>query len=105
MNSFRETFVGRQRELFELRMGLGEALLGKGRLFLMSGEPGVGKACLVEKIVGEAANRGVELLGMDRGEKDDRAAFGPWLARIRDCMAELGPEQLAAELGASARVL
>src|SRR5215467_13080651 len=36
-------FVGRERELAELRAGLEDTLAGHGRLFLISGEPGIGK--------------------------------------------------------------
>ena len=36
-------FIGRERELAELRAGLGDATLGHSHLFLLSGEPGIGK--------------------------------------------------------------
>jgi hypothetical protein len=39
-------FVGRERELAELRRGLEEAVSGRGRLFLISGAPGLGKTRL-----------------------------------------------------------
>ena len=35
-------FVGRERELSELTAGLEESVLGRGNLFLLSGEPGIG---------------------------------------------------------------
>ncbi|MCI0344695.1 MAG: serine/threonine protein kinase, partial [Chloroflexi bacterium] len=36
-------FVGREREMDELRAGLDDALSGRGRLLLLMGEPGIGK--------------------------------------------------------------
>ena len=47
----RETavFVGRGRELAEMTIGLEDAIGGQGRLFLLSGEPGIGKSRLAEE--------------------------------------------------------
>ncbi|MFQ6028663.1 MAG: AAA family ATPase, partial [Dehalococcoidia bacterium] len=36
-------FVGRQREMGELKAVLGEAISGQGRLVMLVGEPGIGK--------------------------------------------------------------
>ncbi len=44
-------FVGRVRELAELRAGLAQTLDGRGRLYLLSGDPGVGKT----RVAGELA--------------------------------------------------
>ncbi len=37
------SFVGRARELPELERGLEAAISGRGKLFLVAGEPGIGK--------------------------------------------------------------
>ncbi len=39
----RDIFVGRQREMAELTAALEEAVSGQGRLFMLAGEPGIGK--------------------------------------------------------------
>jgi predicted ATPase len=39
-------FVGRERELRELQAGLDEVCSGRGRFFLVTGEPGIGKSRL-----------------------------------------------------------
>ena len=44
--SSQSAFVGREREMAELRGGLEEAACGHGRLMLVSGAPGVGKTRL-----------------------------------------------------------
>jgi hypothetical protein len=41
-----ELFVGRERELAQLEVALGEATAGRGRLCLIAGEPGIGKTRL-----------------------------------------------------------
>src|SRR5207244_1165816 len=51
-------FVGRERELAELLTGLEDALSGRGRLFLISGEPGIGKSRLADELANRAALRG-----------------------------------------------
>src|SRR5215469_11033482 len=42
------SFVGRELELAELRAGLTDAATGHGHLFLLSGEPGIGKTKLAD---------------------------------------------------------
>jgi predicted ATPase/DNA-binding winged helix-turn-helix (wHTH) protein len=49
------SFVGRERELAELRGGVEDAISGRGRLFVISGPPGVGKTRLVEELMFVAA--------------------------------------------------
>jgi Cdc6-like AAA superfamily ATPase len=45
-----DKFVGRERELSELSHALDEICEGHGRLFLISGEPGIGKTRLAEEV-------------------------------------------------------
>ena len=56
------TFVGRDRELAELRAGLDDVGAGQGRLFLLSGEPGIGKTRLAEEISTDASARGMRVV-------------------------------------------
>jgi len=42
-------FVERERELAELVGGIDDAVAGRGRLFLLGGEPGIGKSRLAER--------------------------------------------------------
>ena len=59
------TFVGRERELSELRGGLADATSGRGRvggMFLISGEPGIGKTRLADELASEAASRGMRVV-------------------------------------------
>ena len=43
-------FVGRERELRELQAGLDEVCSGRGRFFLVTGEPGIGKSRLADEL-------------------------------------------------------
>jgi predicted ATPase len=43
-------FVGREREIEALLLGLEDAFEGRGRLFLLSGEPGIGKSRLADEL-------------------------------------------------------
>ena len=53
-------FVGRAPELAELVAGLGDAFAGSGRLFLLVGDPGIGKSRLAEELIAHA--RGARVL-------------------------------------------
>jgi predicted ATP-dependent serine protease len=54
-----DAFIGPEREMAVLRAGLDDAIAGRGRLFLVSGEPGIGKSRLAEETSREATARGI----------------------------------------------
>ena len=43
-------FVGREAELTKLRHGLDQSLGGRGALYLVYGEPGIGKTHLCDEL-------------------------------------------------------
>src|SRR5262249_15488980 len=47
-------FVGRDEELGALRAGLERAVAGRGSVYLVTGEPGIGKTELVDRLAGDA---------------------------------------------------
>ena len=55
-------FVGRERELGELRAALEETLTGQGRLVMLVGEPGIGKTRTAQELASYAATRGAQVL-------------------------------------------
>jgi predicted ATPase/DNA-binding SARP family transcriptional activator len=95
-------FVGRERELAELLAGLEGALSGRGRLFLISGEPGIGKSRLADELANRAALRGAQLLVGRSWEAGGAPVFWPWVQALRTLVRERDPERLRSELGAGA---
>jgi DNA-binding winged helix-turn-helix (wHTH) protein/predicted ATPase len=65
------SIVGRDRELTALFNGLEEVASGRGRLFLVSGEPGIGKSRLAAEIAAMTETKGIAvLLGHCSEEKE-----------------------------------
>src|SRR5262245_45623348 len=80
-------FVGRDWGVAELAAGLEDAVGGRGRLFLITGEPGIGKTCLVEKVAGRAIQRETRVLGRRCSEGEGAPPFWPW-AQVISAFAE-----------------
>src|SRR5262245_52032711 len=76
-------FVGRSREMTQLRERPEAALEGRGRLLLVSGEPGSGKTRLTEELTTYARMRGAGVLVGKCFDGKGAPAFWPWLQAIR----------------------
>jgi predicted ATPase len=96
------SFVGRRQEIVELSLGLDDAIAGRGRLFLLSGEPGIGKTRLAEEVAIAAISRGMRALWGRCWEGGGAPAYWPWIQIIRACLAEADAEQRTAILGSEA---
>jgi DNA-binding SARP family transcriptional activator/tetratricopeptide (TPR) repeat protein len=92
-------FVGRDAELAELMAALADARAGRGRVVLVSGEPGIGKSRLAEEVAARAEERGARVLSGRCWEAGGAPAFWPWVQALRSYMREREPEALRAELG------
>lgn len=101
----RGTFVGRERELEELLAGLAEALAGHGRLFLLVGEPGIGKTRLADELLARARGQGADALVGRCWEAGGAPAYWPWVQSLRGLLRSTAVEALRSELGAGASVL
>ncbi len=95
-------FVGREREMSELRAGVEDALAGQGRLFLVSGDPGIGKTRLVEQLTGYARGRGMHVLVGRCYEGEGAPAFWPWVQAIRTHAESRDDDLLRREMGSGA---
>jgi predicted ATPase len=98
-------FVGRERELAELLAGLDDALAGRGRLFLIAGEPGIGKSRLTDELAALARQRGVRVLYGRCWEAGGAPTYWPWVQALRARVREQAAEELREQLGAGASEL
>jgi predicted ATPase len=92
-------FVGRDRELGEMRGALEDALAGRGRLLLLVGEPGIGKTRTTEELATYARVRGAKVHWGRCHEGEAAPAYWPWTEAIRSYVREADPVGLAWELG------
>jgi AAA ATPase domain len=94
-------FVGRERELAELTAALDGLERGRGSLFLLSGEPGIGKTRLADELAGHAAVRGVPVAWGAAWDGGGAPLLWPWIQVLRavaPALPTLG-EQLRRDLG------
>jgi tetratricopeptide (TPR) repeat protein len=95
-------FVGRERELAALAAGLDDALAGRGALFLVSGEPGIGKSRLTDELATHARARDVQVLWGRCWEAGGAPAYWPWVQSLRSYIRDVDAEVLRARLGSGA---
>ncbi len=98
----RGMFVGREGELEALRAGLEDALAGHGGLYLLVGEPGIGKSRLAEELANHARLRGAQVLVGRCWEAGGAPAYWPWIQSLRTYIHDTEPEALQAQLGIGA---
>jgi DNA-binding winged helix-turn-helix (wHTH) protein/predicted ATPase len=73
------TMVGRERELAAMLAGLDDAASRRGRLFLLSGEPGVGKTRLADEVAAAAHAQRMTILLGHCSEHDEAVAYLPFV--------------------------
>jgi class 3 adenylate cyclase/tetratricopeptide (TPR) repeat protein len=95
-------FVGRERELEEMRALLEDALSGRGHLLLLTGEPGIGKTRTAEELATYAQVRGAQVHWGRCHEADGAPAYWPWSEAIRSYVRDADPVGLAWQLGREA---
>ena len=95
-------FVGRQREMGELKAALEEALAGRGRLVMLVGEPGIGKTRTALELATYAGLRQAQVLWGRCYEAQGTPPYWPWVQAIRSYVREHEPAQLRSEMGAGA---
>jgi DNA-binding SARP family transcriptional activator len=100
--SDRGVFVGRGPELQHLLSAFDDASIGRGRLVLLVGEPGIGKSRLAEELVVQARARGAGILVGRCWEAGGAPAYWPWVQSLRGLIHETKVETLRTLLGAGA---
>jgi DNA-binding SARP family transcriptional activator len=93
-------FVGRDAELQTLHKAVGDAHQGRGRVVLVSGEPGIGKSHLADEVATLARDEGLHVLRGRCWEAGGAPAFWPWVQVLRSCVRNVEPERLRRYVGA-----
>jgi hypothetical protein len=93
--------LGRQAELAALEAALGDAREGRGRLFLLVGEPGIGKTRLADELCARVGDNARVMWGRC-WEAGGAPAYWPWIEVLRPLLIEREPSALAEELGPAA---
>ncbi len=88
-------FVGREREVAELRAGLDDARASHGRFFFVTGEPGIGKTRLADEVAGYAASSGMAVLRAACWEGDSAPAYWPFIQVVRSALGAINQHQEA----------
>jgi DNA-binding SARP family transcriptional activator len=98
----RGVFVGRDSELDALAGGLNDALAGRGRLFLLVGEPGIGKSRLADELIRRTRERGAHVLIGRCWEAGGAPAYWPWVQSLRSLTRATDAETMRPWLRVSA---
>jgi tetratricopeptide (TPR) repeat protein len=98
-------FVGRETVFARLRRAADECRAGKGRLILLSGEPGSGKTSLTDQLSLYAGIRGMKVLVGRCYEGEGAPAFWPWMQIMRTYAESLPAQDLMAIMGNTAGVI
>ncbi|HEY2485968.1 MAG TPA: AAA family ATPase, partial [Candidatus Binataceae bacterium] len=82
------SMVGRERELAELRGGLVDAIAGRGRLFLISGEPGIGKTRLTAELASLAQTSGMAVWTGRCLDREEDVPYLPFVEILESCVEQ-----------------
>ena len=89
----------------ELRAGVQQALAGRSQLFLLTGEPGIGKTRTAAEIAADGKTRGMRVVWGVCFDGAGVPAYWPLIQAARALTNNLGSAQLTKLLGSSAREL
>jgi predicted ATPase len=99
----RSSFVGRDVELRRLVSAFETAAKGQGALFMLVGEPGIGKTALCEQLASfVGAQGGLALVGHCYPEGSAGVPYQPFVEALETLARQRNTETLRAELGPSA---
>ncbi|MCI0803972.1 MAG: AAA family ATPase [Chloroflexi bacterium] len=92
-------FVGRERELTLASFAVSEAYDGRGQLFSISGEPGIGKTSLAHELARIAADSGFSVFWGRCDIEASAQPYWPWFTVIREIVSSYPGETLPEALG------
>jgi tetratricopeptide (TPR) repeat protein len=88
------SLIGRQRELDALVATLDSVADGSGQLFLLEGEPGIGKTHLARALGEQARARGFTVVWGRCWEEGGAPAYWPWTQVLRALLRQRGRDSL-----------
>jgi DNA-binding SARP family transcriptional activator len=91
-------FVGRAHETARLGDALDDALAGRGRLVVLTGEQGIGKTRIAMEVGEEARRRGALVLWGRCYEREGAPPFWPWVQALRAYAATCDPAFVRSQL-------
>ena len=92
-------FVGRQREMGDLKLAFDDAMSGHGQLVMLGGEPGIGKTRAAQELASHARILGAQVLWGWCYEQAGAPPYWPWVQPIRDYVQQCDPQRLQSEMG------
>ncbi|MBI4218821.1 MAG: AAA family ATPase [Chloroflexi bacterium] len=93
------TFVGRESETAELKVALEDALAGRGRLVMLTGEAGIGKTRTAREFAAQAREGQVKILWGLCHEAPGAPPYWPWTQVLRACVLLRAPEEIRSAIG------
>lgn len=98
VGSVGQIWLGRQRELADLEAGLDDLGAGRGGLYLVAGEPGIGKTRLCDELARAAAARGIAVHWGRAWEVGGAPSYWPFIQVLRGMCRGADPRTLPVEL-------
>jgi class 3 adenylate cyclase len=100
------TFVGRQKEMEQLRERLADAFSGRGSVVMVVGDAGIGKTRLLQEFATYARLRGAQVLWGAAYQGEARLPYGPFAEALQEYVSRTSVETLrrAATEGSSVLV-
>ena len=87
LRSLASGFIGRRREMAELAAALQDVLSGRGRMVMVTGDPGIGKTRTAEELQSCAEARGLRVFWGRCHEQPASPPYWPWVQVLRSCFA------------------
>ncbi|MFQ5665546.1 MAG: protein kinase [Candidatus Binatia bacterium] len=95
----RNPFVGREKELSQLKDRMEDAIAGHGLLMMLVGEPGIGKTRLSEELAVHARLRGAQVLLGQCYESEGAPPYVPFMEALRQYVSSRSNDDLRREIG------
>ena len=94
-----QIFIGRQPEMVTLISALDDALIGRGQMVMLAGEPGIGKTRLAQEVASRAESLGAQVMWGWCYEHVGAPPYWPYVQPIRTYAETVDAGTLSSQLG------